>query len=181
MEKRINTAIVKRVLLSGPPSTPQGIIKNMTPDRRTILTAATGLLAGCVGLESDSTPTEQTSTETPERTDTPADTPAPGYRLEDLRLTNLGDEDRTLSVRFVPDSGKDATLELSILVPHGEGVIWENVPALDEAGQVTASVETGGGETLEDDLDWHGDTVDDNRRIVVRFDDEDIEVEDHVA
>ena len=70
---------------------------------------------------------------------------------------------------------------MSVLVPSDEGVFWENIPALDEEGQVTASMEMGDGETLEDELDWHGDTIDDNRGIEVSFDDEELAVRRRVA
>jgi hypothetical protein len=155
----------------------------MTPNRRTLLAATAGLLAGCTGLESGSTPTEPSDTWTPEPTDTGESTPTPSeeWRLADLRIGNRGEEARTPTVRFVPDSGSEATLAVSVLVPSDEGVLWENIPALDEEGQVMASVETGDGETLEDELDWHGDTIEDNRGIEVSFDDEELAVRRRVA
>jgi hypothetical protein len=155
----------------------------MTPDRRTLLAATASLLAGCAGFESGSTPTEPSDTWTPEPTDTgeSISTPPEEWRLADLIIGNRGEEARTPTVRFVPDSGSEATLAVSVLVPSDEGVLWENIPALDEEGQVMASVETGDGETLEDELDWHGDTIDDNRGIEISFDDEELAVRRRVA
>ena len=155
----------------------------MTPNRRALLAAIAGLLAGCTGLESGSTPTEPSDTWTPEPTDTGESTPTPSeeWRLVDLRIGNGGEEARTPTVRFVPDSGSEATLAVSVLVPSDEGVFWENIPALDEEGQVTASVETGDGETLEDELDWHGDTIEDNRGIEISLDDEELTIRRRVA
>jgi len=155
----------------------------MRPNRRTLLAATAGLLAGCTGLESGSTPTEPSDTWTPRPTDTgeSTSTPPEGYRLRDLFIYNRGEETRTLSVRVVPDSGSEATLKLSLQVPVEERVIWENIPALDAEGRVTASVETGDGETLEDELDWHGDTADDNRGVYIGFDEAELEVERRVA
>ena len=46
---------------------------------------------------------------------------------------------------------------------------------------MTASVETGDGETLEDELDWYGDTIEDNRGIEISFDDEELAVRRRVA
>ena len=154
----------------------------MTPDRRTLLAAAAGLLAGCAGLESGSTPTDRTETDPPDATDgaEPASTPSGGSRLEDLRVDNAGDEPRTLTVRFVPESGEETTLEFSLLVPPDEPVAWENNPLLDEAGRVTAIAEAGGG-TVEGELDWQGDADDDSRGIAVRFDKAELTVESRVA
>ena len=155
----------------------------MTPNRRTLLAAIAGLLAGCTGLESGSTPTEPSDTWTPRPTDTgeSTSTPPDEYRLADLVIGNRGEEARTPTVRFVPDSGSEATLEVSVLVPPDDGVFWKNIPALDAEGQVTASVETGDGGTLEDELDWQGDADDDSRGIVVRFDEEELTVRQLVA
>ena len=154
----------------------------MTPDRRTLLAAAAGLLAGCAGLESGSTPTDRTETDSPDATDgaEPTSTPSGGSRLEDLRVDNAGDEPRTLTVRFVPESGEETTLEFSLLVPPNEPIAWENNPLLDEAGRVTAIAEAGGG-TVEGELDWQGDAADDSRGIVVRFDEAELTVESRVA
>ena len=154
----------------------------MTPDRRTLLAAAAGLLAGCAGLESGSTPTDRTETDPPDATDgaEPISTPSGGSRLEDLRVDNAGDEPRTLTVRFVPESGEETTLEFSLLVPSDEPVTWEDNPLLDEAGRVTAIAEAGGG-TVEGELDWQGDADDDSRGIVVRFDEAELTVESRVA
>ena len=155
----------------------------MTPNRRTLLAATAGLLAGCTGLESGSTPTEPSDTWTPKPTDTgeSTSTPPEEWRLVDLRIGNGSEEARTPTVRFVPDSGSEATLEVSVLVPPDDGVFWKNIPALDAEGQVTASVETGDGGTLEDELDWQGDADDDSRGIVVRFDEEELTVRQLVA
>jgi hypothetical protein len=154
----------------------------MTPDRRTLLAAAAGLLAGCAGLESGSTPTDRTETDPPDATDgaDPTSTPSGGSRLEDLRVDNAGDEPRTLTVRFVPESGEETTLEFSLLVSPDERIVWENNPLLDEAGRVTAIAEAGGG-TVEGELDWQGDADDDSRGIVVRFDGAELTVESRVA
>ena len=154
----------------------------MTPDRRTLLAAAAGLLAGCAGLESGSTPTDRTETDPPDATDgaDPTSTPSGGSRLEDLRVDNAGDEPQTLTVRFVPESGEETTLEFSLLVPPDEPITWENNPLLDEAGRVTAIAEAGGG-TVEGELDWQGDADDDSRGIVVRFDEEELTVRQLVA
>ena len=154
----------------------------MTPDRRTLLAAAAGLLAGCAGLESGSTPTDRTETDSPDATDgaEPTSTPSGGSRLEDLRVDNAGDEPRTLTVRFVPESGEETTLEFSLLVPPDEPIVWENNPLLDEAGRVTAIAEAGGG-TVEGELDWQGDADDDSRGIVARFDEAELTVESRVA
>ena len=158
-------------------------LNNMTPNRRTLLAATAGLLAGCAGLESGSTPTEPSDTWTPKPTDTgeSTSTPPEEWRLADLIIGNRGEEARTPTVRFVPGSGSEATLAVSVLVPSDEGVFWENIPALDAEGQVTASVETGDGETLEDELDWYGDTIEDNRGIEISFDDEELAVRQRVA
>ena len=155
----------------------------MTPNRRTLLAATAGLLAGCTGLEPGSTPTEPSDTWTPKPTDTgeATSTPPEKWRLADLIIGNRGEEARTPTVRFVPDAGSEATLEVSVLVPPDEGVIWENIPALDAEGKVTASVETGDGETFEDELDWHGDTVDDNRGLSISFDEEELTIRRRVA
>ena len=154
----------------------------MTPDRRTLLAAAAGLLAGCAGLESGSTPTDRTETDPPDATDgaESTSTPSGGSRLEDLRVDNAGDEPQTLTVRFVPESGEETTLEFSLLVPPDEPIAWENNPLLDEAGRVTAIAEAGGG-TVEGELDWQGDADDDSRGIVVRFDGAELTVESRVA
>ena len=154
----------------------------MTPDRRTLLAAAAGLLAGCAGLESGSTPTDRTETDPSDAADgaDPTSTPSGGSRLEDLRVDNAGDEPRTLTVRFVPESGEETTLEFSLLVPPDEPIAWENNPLLDEAGRVTAIAEAGGG-TVEGELDWQGDADDDSRGIVVRFDEAELTVESRVA
>ena len=154
----------------------------MTPDRRTLLAAAAGLLAGCAGLESGSTPTNRTETDPPDAADgaDPTSTPSEGSRLKDLRVDNAGDEPRTLTVRFVPESGEETTLEFSLLVPPDERIAWENNPLLDEAGRVTAIAEAGGG-TVEGELDWQGDADDDSRGIVVRFDGAELTVESRVA
>ena len=66
----------------------------MTPNRRTLLAATAGLLAGCAGLESGSTPTDRTETDPPDTTDgaEPTSTPSGGSRLEDLRVDNAGDD-----------------------------------------------------------------------------------------
>ena len=153
----------------------------MTPDRRTLLAAAAGLLAGCAGLESGSTPTDRTETDPPDATDgaEPTSTPSGGSRLEDLRVDNAGDEPRTLTVRFVPESGEETTLEFSLLVPPDERIAWENNPLLDEAGRVTAIAEAGGG-TVEGELDWQGD-ADDGRGIEISFDETELTVESRVA
>jgi len=155
----------------------------MILNRRTLLAATAGLLAGCTGLESGSTPTEPSDTWTPKPTDTEeaTSTPPEKWRLADLIIGNRGEEARTPTVRFVPDAGSEATLAMSVLVPSDEGVLWENIPALNAEGQVTASVETGDGETFEDELDWHGDTIDDNRGIEISFDDEELAVRRRVA
>ena len=158
-------------------------LHSVTPNRRTLLAATVGVLAGCTGLESGSTPTEPSDTWTPKPTDTEeaTSTPPEKWRLADLIIGNRGEEARTPTVRFVPDAGSEATLAVSVLVPSDEGVSWENIPALDEEGQVTASVEPGDGETLEDELDWHGDTVDDNRGLSISFDEEELAVRRRVA
>ena len=155
----------------------------MKPDRRTLLAATAGLLAGCAGLESGSTPTNQTETDPPDATDSadPTSTPSGGFRLEDLRVENTGDEPRTLTVRFVPESSEETTLEFSLLVPPDEPVAWENNPLLEEAGRVTAIAEAGGRGTVEGELDWQGDADDDSRGIVVRFDEAELTVESRVA
>ena len=155
----------------------------MTSNRRTILTATAGLLTGCTGLESGSTPTEPSETRTPEPTDSgeATSTPPEGYRLRDLFIYNSSEEARTPTVRFVPDAGSGAALELSLQVPVEERVIWENIPALDAEGKVTASMEAGDGEALEDELDWRGDTPDDNRGVYIGFDETELEVERRVA
>ena len=155
----------------------------MTPDRRTLLAAAAGLLAGCAGLESGSTPTDRTETDPPDATDgtDPTSTPSGGSRLEDLRVDNAGDEPQTLTVRFVPESGEETTLEFSLLVPPDESVAWENNPLLDEAGRVTAIADAGKRGTVEGELDWQGDADDDSRGIVVRFDEAELTVESRVA
>ena len=155
----------------------------MTSNRRTILAATVGVLAGCTGLESGSTPTEPSDTWTPEPTDTreSTSTPPDEYRLADLWIGNGAEEARTPTVQFVPDSGSEETLAVSVLVPPDEGVIWENIPALDAEGRVTASVETGDGETFEDELDWHGDTIEDNRGIEISFDEEELTIRRRVA
>ena len=154
----------------------------MTPDRRTLLAAAAGLLAGCAGLESGSMPTDRTETDPPDTADggDPTSTPSGGSRLEDLRVDNAGDEPQTLTVRFVPESGEETTLEFSLLVPPNEPIAWENNPLLDEAGRVTAIAEAGGG-TVEGELDWQGDADDDSRGVVVRFDETELTVESRVA
>ena len=107
----------------------------MTPDRRT-------LLAATAGLESGSTPTDRTETDPPDATDgtDPTSTPSGGSRLEDLRVDNAGDEPRTLTVRFVPESGEETTLEFSLLVPSDERVAWEDNPLLDDAPTVVVGV-----------------------------------------
>ena len=155
----------------------------MTPDRRTLLAATAGLLAGCAGLESGSTPTNRTETDPPDAIDgaDPTSTPSGGSRLEDLRIDNAGDEPRTLTVRFVPESGEETTLEFSLLVPSDERVAWENNPLLDEAGRVTAIADAGERGTVEGELDWQGDADDDGRGIVVRFDEAELTVESRVA
>ena len=155
----------------------------MTPDRRTLLAAAAGLLAGCAGLESGSTPTDRTETDPPDTADgaDPTSTPSGGSRLEDLRVDNAGDEPRTLTVRFVPESGEETTLEFSLLVPPDERIVWENNPLLDEAGRVTAIADAGERGTVEGELDWQGDADDDSRGIVVRFDKAELTVESRVA
>ena len=153
----------------------------MTPDRRTLLAAAAGLLAGCAGLESGSTPTDRTETDPPDATDgaDPTSTPSGGPRLEDLRVDNAGDEPRTLTVRFVPESGEETTLEFSLLVSPDERIAWEDNPLLNEAGRVTAIAEAGGG-TVEGELDWQGD-ADDGRGIEISFDEAELTVESRVA
>ena len=157
----------------------------MTPDRRTLLAATAGLLAGCAGLESDSAPTDRTETDPPDATDgtDPTSTPSRGSRFEDLRLNNVGDEPRTLTVRFVPASGEETTLEFSLLVPPDEPIAWENNPLLDEAGRVTAIAEAGGrgSGTVEGELDWQGDADDDGRGIEISFDETELTVESRVA
>ena len=155
----------------------------MTPNRRTLLAATAGLLAGCAGLESGSTPANRTETDPPDATESadPTPTPSGGFRLEDLRVDNAGDEPRTLTVRFVPESGEETTLEFSLLVPPDEPVAWENNPLLEEAGRVTAIAEAGGRGTVEGELDWQGDADDDRRGIVVRFDEAELTVESRVA
>ena len=156
----------------------------MTPDRRTLLAATAGLLAGCAGLESGSTPTNQTETDPPDATDGAGPTPTPsgGFRLEDLRVENTGDEPRTLTVRFVPESSEETTLEFSLLVPPDEPVAWENNPLLEEAGRVTAIAEAGGRGSgiVEGELDWQGDD-DDGRGIEISFDETELTVESRVA
>ena len=154
----------------------------MTPDRRTLLAATASLLAGCAGFESSSTPTDRTETDPPDATDgaEPTSTPSGGPRLEDFRVDNAGDEPRTLTVRFVPESDEETTLEFSLLVPPDERIVWENNPLLNEAGRVTAIAEAGGG-TVEGELDWQGDADDDSRGIIVRFDEAELTVESRVA
>ena len=95
----------------------------MTPNRRTLLAATAGLLAGCAGLESGSTPTEPSDTWTPKPTDTgeAISTPPEEWRLADLRIGNGGEEARTPTVGFVPDSGSEATLAVSVLSSVGRG------------------------------------------------------------
>ena len=136
--------------------------------RRGFLAGCFVLLAGCSRITS--------SDDTETRTDLPED-----YSLPDLEIYNKRDRPVATTVRFLPGENEDPTLELSVRVPGGEFIKWDDNPVLDDPGHITATIDDGADETRRDEYDWNGDTNADNRGIVVFVENDEIRIGEQVS
>lgn len=140
----------------------------MKTPRRELLAGGLALLAGCTRL---------TGSEEPENTTLPPK----DYSLDDLHIYNGRDRTVAVTLALVPEGETEPSMELAVRVPAEDSIIWADNPLLDDPGQVTATVDDGTGESEREETDWHGDSIDDNRRLVVLVEDDGISIEQHGA
>lgn len=146
--------------------------------KRELLAGCLALISGCVGLPSSD------NTESPENTETVKNTDMEheeDYSITDLRINNRRDQTVTVTVTLIPDGDTEPSLELSVRLPPEGEIEWEDNPLLDDPGRVTVTVENGSSEPEQDEDDWRGDTIDDNRELLVLVGEEGIKVRQPVA
>ena len=119
-------------------------------NRRQFITAViSGLagvgLAGCSGLESDSS-SSPTETDSPTATETPTDSPTATTEpvetssdVADMDLDNQTDTTRTLSLTVSPDRGEESTDSWTLGTTSTTRI--ETYPPLDSAATLTAAVD----------------------------------------
>lgn len=143
-----------------------------------MLASSLALLAGCTEF----TPMEDT--QTPENTATSESTgtnPPEDYSLPDLRIFNNRDRTVIVTVTLVPEEQTKPSMELAVRVSPDDKVEWSDNPLMNDPGHVTATADDETGEIQQDERDWRGDTIEDNRGIVVFVEDDEIVVGERIA